>query len=275
MELRSYWKIIWRRGWIIILVVGIIAIYTGYQYYHLAKTPGALKAYQSNVSVRIGLQATQNSTDQSYADYISASETLADELATGPLITSNEFDTEVSQQIQKDMSQITQRFGPQADLGDWQNPGAIGSSLTATRAHSLVTISVTWSTPAGAWAIANAVGEVSVAHISSYLDYEIRNTTPSLKQRNEIHPLVSAEVISSATAPALVPGPLASKPTLLLVLVVVALIIGIALAFLIDYLDDRIRNKDEAVQLLQLPIYGEVPPAPTPGRNRSQHSPAA
>jgi len=49
----------------------------------------------------------------------------------------------------------------------------------------------------------------------------------------------------------------------------VALIVGIALAFLADYLDDRIHGKDEAQQLLRLPVYGEVPRAPTVGRTRS------
>lgn len=281
MELRSYWSIIWRRVWIIILVVGVVALYAGYQYYHLHKLPGALKAYQSNITLQIGLQATPHSTDQSYADYVSISESLADSLATGPVISSKEFDTQISQQIQADMGQITQRFGTNPDLGDWQNPGAIGGALVATRAHSLVTISVTWDTPAGAWAIANAIGEVSVAHISTYLDYEIRtpasNPTPKPNDAHplEIHPLAAASVISNATDPATVPGPSANKPALLAVLVFVALIIGIALAFLLEYLDDRIRSKDEVAQLLQLPIYGEIPRAPTLGRNRSPRSPAA
>jgi capsular polysaccharide biosynthesis protein len=63
-----------------------------------------------------------------------------------------------------------------------------------------------------------------------------------------------------------VPGTSASKVTQLILLVLVALIIGIALAFLLDYLDDRIRTKDEVAHLLELPIYAEVPSAPTPGR---------
>jgi capsular polysaccharide biosynthesis protein len=63
-----------------------------------------------------------------------------------------------------------------------------------------------------------------------------------------------------------VPGLSASKQTLLVILLLVALLVGIALAFLVEYLDDRIRNKDDAQRLLKLPIYGEVPRAPTVGR---------
>jgi capsular polysaccharide biosynthesis protein len=272
VELRSYWAIIWRRIWIIILIVGIVALYAGYQYYHLRKTPGALKAYQSTITLRIGLEATPHSTDQSYADYVSISESLADELATGPLLTTSEFDTQVVQQIQSDKGQIAARFGPNADLGDWQNASAIGTALTATASHSLVTINAMWSTPAGAWAIANAVGEVSVAHVGTYLDYEVRSNPASPPQATNSHPLTSAQIISSASDPIQVPGLSASKPLLLVVLVFVALIIALALAFLIEYLDDRIRSGAEVARLLQLPVYGEVPRAPSPGREKSRQT---
>lgn len=271
MELRSYATVIWRRIWVIALVVGIVAIYAGYQYLHLRATPGALKAYQSSTTIRIGLEATAQSTDQLYSDYIATSETLADELVTGGVLTSPEFTSQISRQIQADMGQIRQRFGSNADLGDWQNPAAISSALTAARFDTLVNINVTWSTPAGAWAIANAIGEVSTTQMSTYLDYEVRNT-PTFSQSGT-HPLASAKVVSTATDPAQVAGPAANRPTLLLVLLLVSLIIGIALAFLIDYLDDRIRSKTEAMQVLQLPIYGEIPRTPPAGQHKPHSTP--
>lgn len=271
MELRSYAKTIWRHIWIVILITGIVTLYAGYQYYHLEKTPGALKAYQSTVTMRIGLQATNRSTDQYYSDYVTTSELMADELVSGPLLTSNEFTTHISQQIQSDMGPITQRFGPHPDLGDWQTASTISAALTSAHIHTLVTVNVLWSTPAGAWAIANAIGEVGATQISTYLDYEVRST-PSLSQP-DLHPLVSAQVISGATNPALVAGVSANKPALLLVLLIVALVIGIALAFLIDYLDDRLHSKDEIIQLLQLPVYGEIP-HPSSKRKNTPHSPS-
>ncbi|MBE3559372.1 MAG: hypothetical protein IMW89_09120 [Ktedonobacteraceae bacterium] len=255
MELRSYAAIVWRRIWIIALVVGVVALYASYQYYSLLKTPGALKAYQSNIILRIGLQATPGSTDQFYSDYQTTSESLADEFVTGPILTSKEFCTQIMRQIQID----TQNNAASADLGPWQDTQAIGKALSATRIHSLVTVSVTWSTAAGARAIAAAVGEVSITQISNYLDYEVRST-PTFSQN--IHPPATAKIISSATEPVVVAGPSGNRPLLLLVLLFVALIIGIALAFLVEYLDDRIRSREELVQLLQLPVYGEIPPVP-------------
>lgn len=278
MELRAYGAIIWRRIWVLALIVGVVALYAAYQYYHLAKTPGALKAYHSEVTLQIGIQNFGNQDNHSFNDYVSASETLADAFATDPILTSNSFDTQVSQQIRADMDTIAQRYGANPDLGDWQNPTAIAQALSPSRIHNQVTVNVTWTTPAGAWAIANAIGEVTKAHISSYLNYGLMNTSayasgPSSK--SVLQPIVSATIVSNALPSIIIPGSSASRPVLLLLLVLVALIIGIALAFLIDYLDDRIRSQEDVEQLLQLPVYGQVPRVPSLSKGTSRHSPAA
>lgn len=257
MELRHYGAVLLRRLWIIVLVVGVVLLYVGYQYYALTKTPGALTAYQSNISLQVGLQANVHSSDQFYADYQSVAEAQADELVTGPVLTSPEFTTQVVRQIQADTDQITQIYGPNADLGNLSNPAAISSALTASRSHTLVTLSVTWSTAAGAWAIANAIGEVCTTQLSNYLDYEIRATpTPSSATTQ---PRIGVKVISAASQPARVAGSAEHKVSMLFILLLVALIIGIALAALVEYVDDRIFGPREALQLLQLPIYGEIP----------------
>ncbi len=267
MELRAYSNIIWRRAWLVILVVGVMALYVGYQYYHLRKTPGALTAYRSDVTVQIGLGTSPNGA----ADNVIVSEALADAMVTSPILSSKEFDSEVSHQIALDTPQIEQHYGANPDLGDWQNAGAIGAALSSVHAHSLVTVSATWSTKAGAWAIANAVGEVSASKICTYLGYVVSKAAScsSSATADPALPAVTAQVISFATDPATVPGTSVSKQTMLVILLLVALIVGIALAFLVEYLDDRIQSKDDAQRLLQLPVYGEVPRAPTIGRKSS------
>src|SRR2546421_2750592 len=113
MELKAYWTIIWRRIWIVVLIVGVVALYAGYQYYHLRKTPGALTAYRSDITIQIGLQVSPDSITSS-ADSVAVSEALADAMITSPILSSKEFDTQVSQQIGSDMSLIEQRF-PHSD----------------------------------------------------------------------------------------------------------------------------------------------------------------
>ncbi|MEO8953688.1 MAG: hypothetical protein ABI396_15545 [Ktedonobacteraceae bacterium] len=274
MELRTYWTILWRRIWLVVLIVAVVALYVGYQYYHLRKTPGALTAYNSSVTIQIGLQASPHGVDPSYADSVTTSEALADTLITSPILTSKEFDTQVSNQIGLDMSQLKQEFGPNVDLGNWQAAGAIGGSLNYTRAHSLVSISVTWPTAAGAKAIATAVGEVSTSSICNYLEYVISKDVSCSTTANNTLPGVTAQIISNASNPAPVAGPSTNKVTLLFIMLIVALFIGIALAFLADYLDDRIRSKDDVALLLHLPVFGEVPRPPAVGQAKAQ-SPVA
>jgi capsular polysaccharide biosynthesis protein len=243
VELRAYWTIIWRRIWLIALVVVVVALFAGYKYYQLRKTPGALTTYSSSITIQIGLQAQGGTSN---AGDVTTTEALAAEFATGPILTSHEFDQDVLNQIDQD--------GASADFRN-VNPVAIGQALSASATYSLVSINATWITPVGAKAIANAVGEVSEAKIGSYLG-------------SLVQPAVAAQVISSATTAGAVPGPSSSKVTLYILLVLLALVIGIALAFLLDYLDDRIRDKDEVAHLLGVPIYAEVPSAPVPGRSR-------
>ena len=271
MELRTYWTIIWRRIWVVALVVGIVALFVGYQYYHLRKIPGALKAYSSNITIQIGLQPTSNG-DTNSANYVTVSEALADAMVASPLLTTREFDTAISNQIAHDMGEIQQRYGPNPDLGDWQNPAAIGQAIHGNRAHSLVTITTTWITPAGAWAIANAAGEVSVTNIGTYLSYEIKNNALQNPTTNSMPPQVTARVISAATDSNTVAGSSANKITLYMLMLPVALVLGIALTFLLDYLDDRIRTKEEVTKLLGIPIYAVIPRTPSSGRTRSSAS---
>lgn len=271
MELRTYWTIIWRRIWVVALVVGIVTLYIGYQYYHLRKTPGALKTYSSGITIQIGLQPTSHG-DTNSENYVTVSEALADAMVTSPILTSHEFDTDISNQIAQDMSVIQQRYGANADLGDWQNASAIGQALSPSRVQGLVTINTNWNTPAGAWAIANAVGEVSVAKIGTYFNYVIINNATQNSTGNFVPPQVSARVIAAAPASITVAGSSSNKLTSYFLMLLVALALGIALTFLLDYLDDRIRSKDDVTQLLGIPIYAVIPQAPSPGRARSSDS---
>ncbi|GAC1624014.1 MAG: hypothetical protein NVS4B9_15510 [Ktedonobacteraceae bacterium] len=267
MELLTYWAIIRRRFWIIALVMGVLLLYAGYQYYATHRTASASHVYKSSITMRIALQNNNRGTNQSYSDYMATSESLADEFVTGPLLTSDDFSLKVVRQIQSDTGAITQRFGAKPELGTLQDPTTITAALKSTRAHTLVTVDVTWDTEAGAWAIAHAVGEVSQATVPRYLDYEVRNQGGG---NDATHPLAAAEVISDATTPKIDPSAGGGKTTLLLAMLAVGLIIAIALAFLVEYLDDRIRGKDEVVRLLQLPVYAEVPRPPTSEQTRQR-----
>jgi len=246
-------------------VVGVITLFVAYQFYHLRGTPGALRGYTSNLTIRIELQPTTvPTTNQNTTDYVTATEALADTLATGPILTSNEFMAQIVQQVQMDNDQITQRFGAHPDLGALHDTTAMSKSFTATRIHNLVTITVNWGTSAGTWAIANAIGEISTSHLDQYLGY-VANSAHTAASPAPFSQ-VAAQVITAPTDPQSGFGTALSKAILFIALLPVSLIIGIALAFLIEYLDDRIYRPEDVVLLLQLPSYGTVPRAPSDGK---------
>jgi hypothetical protein len=271
VELRAYWTIIRRRLWLVLLVLLIVGAYVAYEGYRLWHTPGALRAYHSTITVQVGLQPTSRNLAPTYTDDMNVAEALADALPT--VLSMPDFDRAVSQQISLDMASIQARFGNQPALGDWQDPGAIGAALAATRTHNLVTIDVTWPTAPGAWAIARATGEVLIAHLSSYLDYIIVSS-PSQGSATALQPAAVGRLISGASDPLPGAGSAGNRPILLLIILLLGLIIGLALAFLVDYLDDRLRSTEEVIQLLQLPVYGELPATP-PVRERVPRSPRA
>lgn len=256
MELLAYWKIIWRHVWVLVIVVGLVTLYVGYSGYKLHKQ----HTYSSDVTVQIGVSSTASKT-YSNADDVSVSESLADAFATGPILSSSAFDEAIYKQIILDSSVIAQKFGANPDLGDCNTAASIGGALSAARVHSLVTITANCSTPAGAWAAANAAGEVTVGQIGYFLDYVVNsNTTPSTFDPSQAN--MSARLTSSVSDPATIAVLTSSKLALYAALEVVALAVGLALVFLLEYLDDRIREKDQAASLLGLPILGSVPAAP-------------
>lgn len=267
MELRIYGQILWRRIWIVILVVAVVGIYVAYQYYQSHKSQVSTQTYNTAVSMRIGLQSAIHS--RSYYDYVNTSSTLADEFASGPTLSSDTFATQVIQQVQNDMHTIKQNYGQNPALGDWKNTSTIIKALSTTRSHSTVTISVIWNTEAGAWAIARAVGEVCEANMPIYLNYPVNAQT----SMSPGYLAIEAKVIDQPAKPtATNSGSLILKKTQLLAILLVGLIVGIALAFLVEYLDDRIHRSEEVIQLLQLPIYGEIPPVPAAGQSQPRNS---
>jgi len=269
VELRAYGAIIKRRLWIIVLIVGVVSLYAAYQYYALDKTSGAFQSYQSSVTIRIGLQAVARAVNNSSADYLNTSDLLSDAFVNSQVINSKEFATQVAAQVQADMDQITSRGGARPKLGNVQDLTAISAALSTLRSHNLVTINVVWSTSDGARAIANATGEVCSKNIGAYLDYVVRDKATLAE--NNTPPKMAAEVITKPTGPIVVSGPSLNRLQLLLALILVAVVIGVALAFLIEYLDDRIHSREEVEELLQLPIYGEVPSAALSNGSKAQH----
>lgn len=119
-------------------------------------------------------------------------------------------------------------------------PGAISGSGSSETRHRTLILAVTWPDAAEARAIIAAAGEVAQLGIDQYF--------------------ARSGVVSVLSGPTVVPvAPPLAEQIELPVRVLLALLVGLGLAFLLDYLDDSVRTVEEAEALLAAPVVGEIP----------------
>ena len=104
------------------------------------------------------------------------------------------------------------------------------------------------------------VVNIKVEDPDPYIAADIANTTATVFQR-EIVKLMNVDNVS-ILAQAQVkenPVPVKPRPTLnIAIALVVGLMIGVGLAFLLEYLDNTIKNEQDIERLLELPVLGAI-----------------
>jgi capsular polysaccharide biosynthesis protein len=217
MELRQYWRIIWRRWWLVAVLVLVVLIVSLVTY----QAPPA--RYQANMRFAIGIKGqapVYAVSGEGRSDAWLASEYLADDLSE--VVKGGDFATRISE-----------RVGFSVPAG----------TIFATREHRIMTVNITWDDPAQVVTIAEAVAAEIEGAGQQYF--------PQLED-------VQAEAV-------LIDGPgigqvgrsLREKLDLPLRLFI-ALVAGVALAFLWDYLDDTVRERSE-LESLGVQVLGEIP----------------
>ena len=231
MELRQYWRIVYKRLWIVIALVAIVLISS------LIFQPGRPALYQTSLRFTVAVLPESRSDDYyAYDRYYTwmASEYLVDELTE--IVGSEAFARAVSEELAS---------------SDLDLPaGAIRGSLGADRKHRILTLHLTWGDQAQLEEIANAAAKVLRERSADFLgqlgatDADIRLIDP----------------------PMVLPAARSLREKLdLPIRLFLALLAGVALTFLLDYLDDTVRDRAE-VEALGLAVLGEIPPLP--GRRR-------
>jgi capsular polysaccharide biosynthesis protein len=156
-----------------------------------------------------------------------ASEYLIDDLAE--VVRGSEFAAAVSRRLQAQ--------------GITVPPGALQGSTQAGKLHRIMTVGITWGNPDELSLIGDAV--------AATLEQEAATFMPRLFAQNGAAYLDNQGGVGTVS-----PG-LRDRLELPLRLLI-ALAAGIALAFLADYLDDRIRGRED-VERLGLRVVGEIP----------------
>jgi len=219
MELRRYWHILVRRWWIIILLM-LAALATT-----LIVSPAPAPVYVASVRLTVGVRPEDGTNKfYTYDRYYAwmASEYLADDLSE--VVRSQAFAQAVSE-----------RVGFPA--------GGIAGATMAGKTHRILTITVVWGDEAGARAIADG----AVAELRENSD---RYLAQLGSENAQVH-------VIDETAVAPVVGGLREKLDIPIRLGL-ALAAGVALAFLLEYLDDSVRDAAE-LEALGLTVLGQIP----------------
>ena len=231
MELRRYWSTIWRYRWLVLLLPFIVGL--GSTALWLIQP----NSYKTTLKVQLVLAPPQaNAGDEffrydSYYNYL-ATEYVVDDLVE--VLNGNVFADAVTATLR----------GPEYGLAIKEDE--VRGTFEARRVHRLLIIDVTGGSDARTVAIARAI-----------------NTTID---RDPVKYFTKGDLVPKQGAAALVvDAPLEARGNrvqraLNVVLqTALALFAGLALAFLLDYLNDRLRDADGARDALDLPVLGQIP----------------
>jgi capsular polysaccharide biosynthesis protein len=226
MELRAYWRIIWRHWWLplgLALLVGIITLAMQRPWHPRATT------YQATMRFNVGLKPQRIPGVYTYDDYYTelTSEYLVDDL--GEIVRSQAFTGEASRRL--------------AAQGISVSPEAISASTQPGKLHRILTVMVTGNDESQLRAIAGAVSDTLTQSSADFFG-QFNASEADIR-------VIDPPIISPVAPPA-------RQQLDLPLRVLLALAAGVGLAFLWDYLDDSVRSADE-LEGLGLPVLGQVP----------------
>ncbi len=226
MELKKYGAIVWKRLWIpllLVIVVGLVSLFT-----QQTPPPG----YSTSMRFTVGVKPQELADRYTYDSYYAwlSSEYLADDMTA--IVGSRAFAEDVNRRLAE--------MGTSVQLP----PGAIGGVTVAEKQHRILRLNLSWPNAAELADIAQAVVAVMEQDSAQYLT---QLGTPG----------ALINVIDPPAPPAQNPVSLTQKLDLP-VRLLLALAAGIALIFLLDYLDNSVRDKADLERLGVL-VLAEIP----------------
>ncbi len=224
MELRRYWTIVYQRLWVVALLVAVVVGVS----WAIRRTPHP--TYQASMRFILGIapearQGQYYTYDRYYA-WLS-SEYLVDDFSE--IVKSQAFAEDVSARL--------------AERGIAVPVGAIQGSAFTQKRHRILTLTITRPDPLQAQEIGQAAAAALREGSARYFaqlgsegaevhlidEPQVRQVHPSLREKLDL--------------------PLRG---------VLALLTGVGLAFLLEYLDDTVRSAEE-LESLGLRVLGEIP----------------
>jgi capsular polysaccharide biosynthesis protein len=275
MELRQYWNVIWKRRWLVLAIVGVAAVVSAF----MALT--AERTYETSVR----FQTRQDTTGQGLGRPVDlqgqvlfmfdpyyyrwfGSEFLVDDytqiaasdaFAQSVLATMRE--TWFAEQVMEDLNeQARENAGPgvtpvlrgeeqvtelEDEIADL-TPADIRGAIAADRRHRELRLTVTMPSMELTKAVADAAGIVLTDARIQPVRGEMVDDLAAFSQIDRVGPTTvessrSQEILNA------------------IIRVIIGLVAALALAFLLEYLDNSVRDERDAAKVLDLPVLGAIP----------------
>lgn len=225
MELKQYLYIIWKRIWIPILLVAVVMAVSLW----LQDEPPP--QYVATMRFIVSVQPQRLDDGFSYDGYYAAisSEYIADDFSV--VISSQAFSHDINRHL-ADM-----------DSSVRLTPGVVQGVLAAEKQHRILNLSIVWHNPDELAEIGQAVTQALQDEGPSYL--ALLNTFGGV-----------IKIIDEPSVPGTIPPSLTEQLDLP-IRVMLALAVGLGLIFLLEYFDDRIRQRTD-LEGLGIPVLAEV-----------------
>jgi capsular polysaccharide biosynthesis protein len=219
MELRTYWKILFRRWWLVVVPVVVVALYIAVTY----TPPGPV--YQVTIRFAAGTKPAGLSEDYDrYYPWL-ASEYVANGLSD--IAKTGVFAAAVAER-----------------LGDPGLAGAVQGGIVADSAQSVLVVYLSWPDAAQIVDVADAVSAELSQNGAAYFP-QLTGVEPAVRRLDTPSPVALAPGLrAQLMGPAVKIG--------------LALVVGVALALLWHYLDPTVREAEE-LEALGLAVLAEIP----------------
>jgi len=224
MELRTYWRILKRRWWVWVLLPVLVGVIT------LLTARPAPTTYTASMAFTVGIRPEPKTGDYySYDRYYTwlTAEYFVDDLAE--VIRRSEFSNAVSAELA--------RRGVQA------SGIAIGAATQTGKLHRILNVSVAWPDEAQIRAIADAITAVLQEQSAQFFGF-LQAEDAVVRRVDGPHFGVAGRSLRERL----------DLPLRLLI----ALLAGVGIAFLWDYLDDTVRTRAELARM-GLDVLAEIP----------------
>lgn len=250
MELRQYWNVILRRRWLVLAIVALAGLFSAYTLLAGGRSYRGEAVFTVRQQNTAATDPTKIFTFNDYYNWI-ASEYLVDDYTQ--IVESDAFGqaviTAIKTGVQASGSDpnciVVSDTAKIFSNVDKMTPKSVTDAVGADRRHRELHIFA----ETGSRDLTKAIVEASGVVLTEGLVKPYRGADTDKPVFSQIDQITYDDMTSSAS----------KDITNAIVRVILGLVAAIALAFLLEYLDNSVRDEKDARKVLDLPVIGAIP----------------